>query len=65
MNVTFDKQGNVNGILSIAIKEEDYQAEVKKELTNLGKKHPVKGFRPCHVPASLLKKMYGADVLAQ
>lgn len=30
MNVTFDKQGNVNGVLSIAIKEEDYQAEVKK-----------------------------------
>lgn len=65
MNVTFDKQGNVNGVLSIQIKEEDYQAEVKKELANIGRKRPVKGFRPGHVPASLLKKMYGADVLAQ
>ena len=65
MNVTFDKQGNVNGVLSIAIKEEDYQAEVKKELNNIGRKHPVKGFRPGHVPAGLLKKMFGTDVLAQ
>lgn len=65
MNVTFDKQGNVNGVLSIAIKEEDYQSEVKKELNNIGRKHPVKGFRPGHVPAGLLKKMYGTEVLAQ
>ena len=65
MNVTFDKQGNVNGVLSIAIKEEDYQAEVKKDLNNIGRKHPVKGFRPGHVPAGLLKKMFGTDVLAQ
>ncbi|MDD6833091.1 MAG: trigger factor [bacterium] len=65
MNVTFDKQGNVNGVLSIAITQEDYQAEVKKKLAELGRKHPVKGFRPGHVPASLLKKMYGEEVLAQ
>lgn len=65
MNVTFDKQGNVNGVLSIAIKEDDYQSEVKKELNNIGRKHPVKGFRPGHVPAGLLKKMYGTEVLVQ
>ena len=65
MNVTFDKQGNVNGVLSIAITQEDYQAEVKKKLAELGRKHPVKGFRPGHVPASLLKKMYGEEVLAK
>lgn len=65
MNVTFDKQGNVYGILSIAIKEDDYQAEVKKELNNVGRKYPIKGFRPGHAPASLLKKMYGEEVLAQ
>ena len=33
MNVTLDKTGNVSGVLTISIVEEDYQAEVKKQLS--------------------------------
>lgn len=64
MNVTLDKTDNVNGTLTISLTEEDYQNDVKKGLAELGQKRPLKGFRPGHVPAGLLKKFYGTDVLA-
>lgn len=35
MNVTLDKTGNVSGVLTISIVEDDYQAEVKKQLSEL------------------------------
>lgn len=64
MNVTLDKTDNVNGILTISFQEEDYQNDVKKGLAEIGQKRPLKGFRPGHVPAGLLKKMFGTEVLA-
>lgn len=63
MNVTLDKTDSVNGILTISFQEEDYQNDVKKELNEIGRKRPLKGFRPGHVPAGLLKKMFGMEVL--
>ena len=63
MNVTLEKNGNVNGVVTISFKEEDYQSDVKKELARIGREHPLKGFRPGHVPAALLKKHYGNEVL--
>lgn len=65
MNVTLDKNGNVSGVLTISLIEEDYQAEVKKQLSLLGRRRPIKGFRPGHVPASLLQKHYGGQVTAE
>lgn len=65
MNVTLDKNGNVSGVLTISLVEEDYQDEVKKQLSILGRRRPIKGFRPGHVPASLLKKHYGGQVTAE
>lgn len=65
MNVTLDKTGNVSGVLTISIVEDDYQAEVKKQLSELGRRRPIKGFRPGHVPAGLLKKYYGGQVTAE
>ena len=65
MNVTLDKNGNVSGVLTISLIEEDYQAEVKKQLSLLGRRRPIKGFRPGHVPASLLMKHYGGQVTAE
>ncbi|MBR2147792.1 MAG: trigger factor [Muribaculaceae bacterium] len=65
MNVTLDKNGNVSGVLTISLIEEDYQAEVKKQLSLLGRRRPIKDFRPGHVPASLLQKHYGGQVTAE
>ena len=59
MNVTLDRIDNVNGIITLSIEEKDYQEKVKKELKQIGIKHPLPGFRPGHVPASLLQKKYG------
>ena len=65
MNVTLDRIDNVNGIITLSIEEKDYQEKVKKELKQIGMKHPLPGFRPGHVPASLLQKKYGKDVLVE
>lgn len=63
MNVNFEKIDNVNAKITVSIVEEDYQSDVKKGLAEAGMKHPIKGFRPGHVPAGLLKKFYGEQVL--
>ena len=65
MNVTLDRIDNVNGVITLSIEEKDYQEKVKKELKQIGMKHPLPGFRPGHVPASLLQKKYGKDVLVE
>ena len=35
MNVNFEKTDQVNGLLTVAFVEDDYKAEVKKELNRL------------------------------
>lgn len=65
MNVTLDKVDNVNGILTISLVKEDYQADYKKDLNEAGRRHPLKGFRPGHVPAKLLEKTYGPEILSR
>ena len=65
MNVTLDRIDNVNGVITLSIEEKDYQDKVKKELKQIGIKHPLPGFRPGHVPAGLLQKKYGKEVLVE
>ena len=65
MNVTMEKVDNVNGIITISLAEADYQGKVKKELKQIGMRYPEKGFRPGHVPAALLQKKYGKEVLVE
>lgn len=65
MNVTLDRIDNVNGVITLSIEEKDYQDKVKKELKQIGIKHPLPGFRPGHVPTGLLQKKYGKEVLVE
>jgi trigger factor len=60
-----EKTGNVTGIITVLIEQNDYQEKVDKELRKIGREHPLAGFRAGHVPFGLLKKLYGKDVLAQ
>ncbi len=62
MNVTFEKNGNVSGVLTVAVAENDYKDKVAKELKEIGKKHAIPGFRPGHVPAGELKRRFGKQV---
>ena len=64
MNVNFEKNGNVDGVITITLGEADYAEKVKKNLKRIGQSHPVKGFRPGHTPLSILEKLYGKQVLA-
>lgn len=65
MNVTFDKKDNVNAVLTVSLTPEDYLEDEKKELLKISRKYPMKGFRPGHVPMSMLKKQYGNEVRSQ
>ncbi|MBO4814264.1 MAG: trigger factor [Muribaculaceae bacterium] len=65
MNVTLEKKDNVNAVLTVSLTPEDYQNDVKKELLSIGQKHPMRGFRPGHVPLPILMKQYGTDVRVQ
>lgn len=62
MNVSFEKNGNVSGVLTIQIEKADYADNVKKSLKNLRKQAQVPGFRPGHAPAGLVDKRFGAQV---
>lgn len=58
-----EKVDAVNGVITVSLAENDYQEKVKKELKQIGMRYPEKGFRPGHVPAGLLQKKYGKEVL--
>ena len=65
MNITFEKTGNVTGVLTLNIEKADYEANVKKGLQTAQKKVQMPGFRPGHVPAGMVKKMYGTQIKAE
>lgn len=64
MNVTMEKTGNVSGVITVSLAEQDYQDKVKKDLKAIGQKHHIDGFRAGKVPEGLLRKMFGKQVLA-
>lgn len=55
----------VNAVITIVLEKADYQEKVEKTLKNYRKKANVPGFRPGHVPASLINKLYGKAVLVE
>ncbi len=65
MDIQFEKIGKVSGEITINMVKADYEANVNKALKDLGKKVQMPGFRPGHVPASLVKKMYGTQAKAE
>ncbi len=65
MDIALEKASDTNASLIITLKPEDYKAEVDKKLKQYGKQVSLKGFRPGHVPASLVQKMYGKGILVE
>lgn len=65
MDIQFEKIGKVSGEITINMVKADYEANVNKALKDLGKKVQMPGFRPGHVPAGLVKKMYGVQAKAE
>jgi trigger factor len=65
MTVQFETPAPTEGILRIALNEQDLQPRVEKKLKQVATRVAIKGFRPGKVPAQLVKKMYGEEVLLQ
>ncbi len=64
MNITKEQTGEQTATLKIEIVPEDYAGNVQKLLKDYQKKASIPGFRPGHVPAGLIRKMYGKAVMA-
>ena len=62
MKINYEKLDAVRGRLTITIEENDYAAEVKKQLKEIGKHRPEPGFRAGNVPEGILRKKYGIPV---
>jgi trigger factor len=61
--VTRENIGLLNDKIVVNVTKEDYLASFDKALKSYGKKANIPGFRKGMVPASLIRKMYGASVL--
>lgn len=62
MNVSLEKKGNVDGIITVQVEKADYADKVKKELKKIAETHVVPGFRKGHVPMDHLRRRFGKDV---
>ena len=64
MNITKEITGDYTATITIGIGPEDYKEAVEKQIQDHKRKANIPGFRPGHVPAGLIKKMYGKAILA-
>jgi len=62
MNIQFECNDKVNGLMTITVEAADYQEQVEKKLKDYRKKAQMPGFRPGMVPMGLIKKQYGTAV---
>jgi trigger factor len=65
MNVSREENGELNAIIHIKLKEEDFIDAVNKQLSDYRRKANMPGFRPGKVPMGIVKKMYGNAVQAE
>jgi trigger factor len=65
METSFERSSATLGRLSVTIVEEDYKPLVNKKLKEYTKNAHVKGFRPGHVPAEYIMKVYGKSIKAE
>lgn len=64
MEITRENIDALNGVIRIKIAKEDYQDIVEKALKTLRNRVSMPGFRPGKVPAGMVQKMYGKQVLS-
>lgn len=63
MNVERKNIDEVNATLTLVVEKSDCKDRVEKTLRSYRQKANVPGFRPGHVPAAMIQKMYGKGVL--
>ncbi len=62
MNISFEAQDKVNGLMTIVVEEADFQADVEKTLKDYRKRANIPGFRPGMAPMGMIKRQFGASV---
>jgi len=65
MNISKKQNGDLNAIITIEVNPEDYQPKVDKTIKNYTKTANIPGFRPGHVPAGIIKKRLGREILVE
>lgn len=65
MNISFENVSKVSALLTVKVEKADYEEKVAKALKDFRKKASLPGFRPGQVPAGLLKKRFGTEILAE
>lgn len=65
MEITKESIGELNEVVKIQLKPEDYKEKVDIVIKNTRKKVQMPGFRQGHVPEGLVKKMYGKAILVE
>lgn len=65
MNVVREDVDALNAIIKVEVSPSDYEARVKNTLAKHRKDAKIPGFRPGHVPLSLIQKQYGKGVLSE
>lgn len=62
MNISFVEKKENYAKIAVTVEKADYQAEEKNRLKQAAQKANVPGFRKGHVPAGMVKKMYGESI---
>ena len=63
MNITKNDVDSLNAEISITVTPADYETRVNDSLKRAQKQITMPGFRPGKVPAGLVKKQYGTQIL--
>ncbi len=56
---------SVNVVLTLTVPKEEYEKQFKSELARVQNKASIKGYRIGKVPADVVKRMYGQEILAK
>jgi trigger factor len=65
MEITREKSGELTEIITLKVSKEDYSEPVEKRMKSLRNRVSIPGFRPGKVPASMVQRLYGTQVLAE
>lgn len=63
MEITKESIGELNEMVKIRLKPEDYKTKVDATIKKTRKNIQIPGFRQGHVPEGMVKKMYGKSIL--
>jgi len=65
MKISKEDAGELTSIVMVELVPEDYMPQVSKTLKEQQHKASMPGFRPGHVPMSVIKKMSGKSIIAE